>query len=67
MIGRGAFGEVRLVREKQSKQIYALKTMIKSQLIKTAQVEHIRAEREVLATADNDFMVKLYFSFQDVQ
>merc|ERR1719354_284064 len=67
VIGRGAFGEVRLVREKQSKQIYALKTMIKSQLIKTAQVEHIRAEREVLATADNDFMVKLYFSFQDVQ
>jgi len=67
IIGRGAFGEVRLVREKESRELYALKTMAKAHLVKSNQVEHIKAEREVLAQANNDFMVRLHYSFQDTQ
>ena len=31
----------------------------------SAQVAHVRAERDVLVEADNPWVVKLYFSFQD--
>lgn len=32
---------------------------------KFVQVEHVRAERNLLAEVDNNCIVKLYFSFQD--
>ena len=31
------------------------------------QVAHVRAERDVLAEAENPWVVKMYFSFQDGQ
>jgi serine/threonine kinase 38 len=34
-------------------------------MVKKNQVAHIRAERDVLALADNPWVVKLHFSFQD--
>jgi len=39
--------------------------MKKSEMVKKNQVAHIRAERDVLALADNPWVVKLHFSFQD--
>ncbi|CAL5184746.1 unnamed protein product [Lathyrus oleraceus] len=65
IIGRGAFGEVRLCREKKSGNIYAMKKLKKSEMLSRGQVEHVRAERNVLAEVVNDFIVKLYYSFQD--
>eukprot|EP00456_Euglypha_rotunda_P043141 TRINITY_DN3372_c0_g1_i6.p1 TRINITY_DN3372_c0_g1~~TRINITY_DN3372_c0_g1_i6.p1 ORF type:complete len:462 (+),score=72.71 TRINITY_DN3372_c0_g1_i6:165-1388(+) len=65
VIGRGAFGEIRLVRQKDSGEILALKVMKKAEMLKKKQVAHIRAERDVLALADNPWVVKLFFSFQD--
>lgn len=65
IIGRGAFGEVRICRRKEDKKIYAMKIMKKSEMLKKNQVAHIRAERDVLALADNPWVVKLHFSFQD--
>ncbi|XP_058727766.1 uncharacterized protein LOC131599429 [Vicia villosa] len=65
IIGRGAFGEVRLCREKKSGIIYAMKKLKKSEMLSRGQVEHVRAERNVLAEVVNDFIVKLYYSFQD--
>lgn len=53
IIGRGAFGEVRVCRKKDDKQVYAMKVMKKSEMLKKNQVAHIRAERDVLALADN--------------
>jgi len=64
-IGRGAFGEVRLVRKKDDNQVYALKTMRKIEMVAKKQVTHIRAERNLLAAADNIWLVKLHYSFQD--
>lgn len=39
--------------------------MKKSEMLKKNQVQHIRAERDVLALSDNQWVVKLHFSFQD--
>ncbi|KAL2327229.1 hypothetical protein Fmac_020656 [Flemingia macrophylla] len=67
IIGRGAFGEVRLCREKKSGNIYAMKKLKKSEMLSRGQVEHVRAERNVLAEVASDCIVKLYYSFQDAE
>ncbi|KAM3411695.1 hypothetical protein ACQJBY_003391 [Aegilops geniculata] len=65
IIGRGAFGEVRLCREKTSKSVYAMKKLKKSEMLRRGQVEHVKAERNLLAEVDSAYIVKLYCSFQD--
>jgi len=65
-IGRGAFGEVRLVKEKGSSQIYAMKILKKAEMVKRNQVSHVRAERNILSLSEgNPWMVELHCSFQD--
>eukprot|EP01046_Picozoa_sp_COSAG06_P032384 COSAG06_NODE_3233_length_5642_cov_3.121956_1_plen_348_part_00 len=66
IIGRGAFGEVRLVRKRDTGSIYAMKKLRKVDMVKKDQVAHVRAERDVLSQTRHDRVVKLYFSFQDV-
>ncbi|XP_057467959.1 uncharacterized protein LOC130757238 isoform X2 [Actinidia eriantha] len=67
IIGRGAFGEVRLCREKKSGTIFAMKKLKKSEMLSRGQVEHVRAERNLLAEVAGYFIVKLYYSFQDAE
>ncbi|KAJ1723203.1 Serine/threonine-protein kinase [Coemansia erecta] len=67
VIGRGAFGEVRLVQKRDTGKIYALKILRKNEMIKKDQLAHVRAERDVLAESDSPWVVQLYFSFQDVR
>lgn len=63
-IGVGAFGEVALVRKTDTNQLYAMKTLRKTDVLKRNQVAHVKAERDILAEADNEWVVKLYYSFQ---
>ncbi|VFQ76849.1 unnamed protein product [Cuscuta campestris] len=65
MIGKGAFGEVRICREKSTGSIYAMKKLKKSEMLRRGQVEHVKAERNLLAEVDSNCIVKLYCSFQD--
>eukprot|EP00250_Pteridium_aquilinum_P018122 c23956_g1_i1 orf=578-2215(+) len=65
IIGRGAFGEVRLCRMKTTGEIYAMKKLKKSEMLNRGQVEHVRAERNLLAEVDSRCIVKLHYSFQD--
>ncbi|KAJ7979851.1 Non-specific serine/threonine protein kinase [Quillaja saponaria] len=65
MIGKGAFGEVRICREKATSHVYAMKKLKKSEMIRRGQVEHVKAERNLLAEVDSNCIVKLYCSFQD--
>ncbi|XVF35070.1 hypothetical protein REPUB_Repub18cG0113300 [Reevesia pubescens] len=67
IIGRGAFGEVRLCREKKSGDIFAMKKLKKSEMLSRGQVKHVRAERNLLAEVASHFIVKLYYSFQDTE
>ena len=54
LIGRGAFGEVRVCRHKQTQQIVAIKKMKKTDMILKNQEKHVRAERDILAEAQNN-------------
>jgi serine/threonine kinase 38 len=65
MIGKGAFGEVRICREKTTQHVYAMKKLKKSEMLRRGQVEHVKAERNLLAEVDSNCIVKLYCSFQD--
>lgn len=67
IIGRGAFGEVRLCREKATGNIYAMKKLKKTEMLSRGQVEHVRAERNLLAEVASHCIVKLYYSFQDTE
>lgn len=65
IIGRGAFGEVRVVRHRPTGAVLAMKKMNKTEMVYKNQVQHIRAERDALARADNPWIVELKYSFQD--
>ena len=65
LIGRGAFGEVRVVRERSSGCIYAMKSLRKAEMVRRGQVEHVMAERNLLAQVSSKMVVKLFYSFQD--
>lgn len=64
VIGKGSFGKVMQVIKKDTKQIYALKTIRKQHIISRMEVIHTLAERTVLAKINNPFIVPLKFSFQ---
>lgn len=65
VIGKGAFGEVRLCRAKSTGEIFALKKLKKSDMLSRGQVEHVRSERNLLVEVDSRCIVKLFCSFQD--
>ncbi|CAK9177123.1 unnamed protein product [Ilex paraguariensis] len=67
IIGRGAFAEVTLCREKKSGNIFAMKKLKKSEMLSRGQVEHVRSERNLLAEVASHFIVKLFYSFQDAE
>ncbi|CAK56318.1 unnamed protein product (macronuclear) [Paramecium tetraurelia] len=66
IIGRGAFGEVRLCRHVPSQQIVAVKKMKKHEMIYKNQIGHVTNERKVLEEAKgNNWIVEMKCSFQD--
>ncbi|KAK9269915.1 hypothetical protein L1049_025488 [Liquidambar formosana] len=65
IIGKGAFGEVRLCRAKSTGEIFAMKKLKKLEMLSRGQVEHVRSERNLLAEVDSRCIVKLFYSFQD--
>lgn len=66
VIGRGAFGEVRLVKMKGTDYLFAMKKLKKSEMIEKEQVKHVRAERDALVDIRNPWVVALHYSFQDM-
>ena len=68
IIGRGAFGEVRLCREHASGTVFAMKTMRKSQLVDKGKVAHVWAERCAMAEAadGNPWLVQLHHAWCSV-
>lgn len=65
VIGRGAFGEVKLVQKKANGQVYAMKSLIKTEMLQRDQLAHVRSERDILAEAESPWVVKLFTTFQD--
>jgi len=65
VIGKGAFGEVRLVQKVDTGHIYAMKVLRKKEMVEKEQIAHVKAERDILVEADHQWVVKMFFSFQD--
>lgn len=65
VIGRGAFGEVQLVRHRSSKQVFAMKKLSKFEMIKRPDSAFFWEERYIMAHANSEWIVKLHFAFQD--
>jgi serine/threonine kinase 38 len=65
IIGKGAFGEVRVCKEKETNAIVAIKKLKKEDMVKKNQILHVRTENIILRTINSPFIVKLRASFQD--
>jgi len=65
ILGTGSFGKVRLVRHKKTSSIFALKQLAKSLILRTKQLEHIMAEKNILAQLQFPFIVQFFGSLQD--
>ena len=66
IIGKGAYGEIRLVQKKDNGKIFAMKILRKSLLIRKDQMAHVKAERDLLSSSTKTpWVVKLFYSFQD--
>lgn len=64
-VGKGAFGKVRVVQHKQTKDLYALKYINKAKCIKMRAVSNIIQERRLLEEIDSPFVCNLRYAFQD--
>ncbi|XP_023690440.2 rho-associated protein kinase 2 isoform X2 [Paramormyrops kingsleyae] len=65
VIGRGAFGEVHLVRHKASQKVYAMKVLSKFEMIKRSDSAFFWEERDIMAFANSPWVVQLCCAFQD--
>ncbi|XP_078069260.1 rho-associated protein kinase 2 isoform X6 [Mustelus asterias] len=65
VIGRGAFGEVQLVRHKASQKVYAMKLLSKFEMIKRSDSAFFWEERDIMAFANSSWVVQLFYAFQD--
>ncbi|XP_065113335.1 serine/threonine-protein kinase MRCK beta isoform X1 [Paramisgurnus dabryanus] len=65
VIGRGAFGEVAVVKMKHTERVYAMKILNKWEMLKRAETACFREEREVLVNGDCQWITTLHYAFQD--
>lgn len=72
IIGRGAFGEVCVVKLKSgnwssagSPEIYAMKILNKWEMLKRAETACFREERDVLVFGNREWITNLHYAFQD--
>ncbi|XP_037402944.1 rho-associated protein kinase 1 [Pygocentrus nattereri] len=65
VIGRGAFGEVQLVRHKATSKVYAMKLLSKFEMIKRSDSAFFWEERDIMAFANSSWVVQLFYAFQD--
>ena len=65
IIGKGGFGKVWRVKEKKTKELYALKEMSKTKIIDKKSEKSINGEREFLSYLHHPFIVNMHYAFQD--
>ncbi|XP_076236066.1 serine/threonine-protein kinase gek [Calliopsis andreniformis] len=65
VIGRGAFGEVCVVRMRGSDKVFAMKILNKWEMLKRAETACFREERDVMVYGDRRWITNLHYAFQD--
>ncbi|KAJ1534240.1 serine/threonine protein kinase psk1 [Nowakowskiella sp. JEL0078] len=65
VIGRGAYGKVFLVKQRQTSDVFAMKVLKKASIVVHAKTtEHTKNERQILSKIAHPFIVKLHYAFQ---
>ena len=54
-----------MVQKHDTGHVYAMKILRKTDMVQRDQIAHAKAERDILVEADNPWVVKMYYSFQD--
>ncbi|CAA6664819.1 unnamed protein product [Spirodela intermedia] len=62
-ISRGAFGRVFLAKKRTTGDLFAIKVLRKADMIRKNAVESILAERDILISVQNPFVVRFFYSF----
>eukprot|EP01103_Thecamoeba_quadrilineata_P008579 TRINITY_DN18314_c0_g1_i1.p1 TRINITY_DN18314_c0_g1~~TRINITY_DN18314_c0_g1_i1.p1 ORF type:complete len:442 (-),score=107.60 TRINITY_DN18314_c0_g1_i1:55-1380(-) len=64
VIGKGSFGTVYQVLKKDTQKIYAMKVLNKKAIMDRHELEHTKAEKNILQRLVHPFLVNLYYAFQ---
>jgi len=64
-LGCGAFGRVKLVKDQNTGDTYALKCLIKADIVQNNLQDHVLNERNVMLMLDHPFILKLHNSYKD--
>merc|ERR1712137_1248547 len=67
IIGTGAFGEVKVAVDKETKAKYAVKILNKKQILAQKKAEWVKREKFLLDRMRHPNIVSLYFTFSDPQ
>lgn len=64
-LGQGSYGHVQLVQHKKTKETYALKGVMKREIVECNQIAHIVSEKRVMMILDSPFILKLFATYKD--
>jgi hypothetical protein len=64
-LGEGAFGLVRLVRNRNTGEIYALKQMQKARIVATNQQRNVMNEKRILSKLKHPYIIEFVKTFKD--
>lgn len=68
LLGKGAHGKVLLCEKKtEDRELYAMKILKKQHIIDNKQLEHTKAEKNILSYVNHPFLVSLQYAFQTDQ
>ncbi|PNS14921.1 Serine/threonine-protein kinase 32A [Sphaceloma murrayae] len=67
VVGKGAFGKVRIVERKDTGLTFALKYIRKDEVVRSESVRNMLRERRMLEHLNHPFLCNLRYSFQDVE
>ncbi|KAH8684703.1 kinase-like domain-containing protein [Tricladium varicosporioides] len=67
VVGKGAFGKVRIVERKDTGLTFALKYIRKDEVVRSESVRNILRERRMLQHLNYQFICNLRYSFQDIE
>jgi len=65
VLGTGTFGRVKLVQHRHTKEVYALKCLVKAELVAAKQQANVINEKRVMLETNHPFILKLHTTYKD--
>lgn len=66
-LGSGAFGQVNLVRDKETGKLMAMKVLSKTHIVREKKLNYVKVERDAMSKLNHPNIVRLALTFQDPQ